>query len=68
MGLYHQVHVGVVFYMLLYYLCLYDIGWMNEVRNETLSVYKVDFSDSGPNLILRKMICLVSEGIWHFSY
>lgn len=43
-------------------------GWMNEVRNETLSVYEVDFSDSGPNLILRKMICLVSEGIWHFSY
>ena len=52
MGLYHQVHVGVVFYMLLYCLSLFDIGWMNEVRNETLSVYKVDFSDSGPEIVL----------------
>jgi len=33
-------------------LLLFGTGWMNEVKNKTLCIYKVDLFDYGPEIML----------------
>ena len=34
------------------FVCAFCIGWTDEIKNRTFSVYKVDFFDCGPEVIL----------------
>ena len=40
---------------------------MNGVQNETLSIYKVDFFDYGPEIMLSVMIQRIFPGWYHIK-